>query len=215
MSQPLLKNGRRLVGEQLVTCDILIEDGKVAAIGTDLHAGEGARVIDLENNLVTPGLVDIHVHLREPGYTNKETIATGSRAAAHGGFTTIAAMANLKPTCDTPERFHAQEARNAKDGAIKIIQYSPVTTDRAGKEPVDVAAQYVAGARLFSDDGAGIQDASVVYRAMQQLVKYDLPLCDHAQDNQLANGGVINDGPVPRNLARRGFPRSFRRHNFH
>lgn len=207
MSQTLLKNGRRLVGEQLVESDVLIEDGKIAAIGTDLHAGDGVRVVDLENNLITPGLVDIHVHLREPGYTNKETIATGSRAAAHGGFTTIAAMANLKPTCDTPERFHAQEARNAKDGAIKIIQYSPVTKDRAGKEPVDVAAQYVAGARLFSDDGAGIQDASVVYRAMQQLAKYGLPLCDHAEDNQLANGGVINDGPVAKKMGLPGMPK--------
>ena len=89
MSQTLLKNGRRLVGEQLVESDVLIEDGKIAAIGTDLHAGDGVRVVDLENNLITPGLVDIHVHLREPGYTNKETIATGSRAAAHGGFTKI------------------------------------------------------------------------------------------------------------------------------
>lgn len=207
MSQTLLKNGRRLVGEQLVTSDVLIEDGKIIAIGTDLNASTDAQVIDLNNNLITPGLVDIHVHLREPGYTNKETIATGSRAAAHGGFTTIAAMANLKPICDTPERFRAQEARNAKDGVIKIIQYSPVTKNRAGKEPVDVTAQYAAGARLFSDDGAGIQDAGVVYRAMQQLAKYDLPLCDHAQDNQLANGGVINDGPVAKKMGLPGMPK--------
>ena len=200
MTQTLLKHGRHLVGSELVPCDVLIEDGKIKAIGADLNAAEDATVIDLNNNLITPGLIDIHVHLREPGYTNKETIATGSRAAAHGGFTTIAAMANLKPTCDTPERFKKQVERNKKDGAIKIIQYSPVTKDRAGKEPVDVAAQYAAGARLFSDDGAGIQDAGVVYRAMQQLAAHDLVMCDHAQDNQLANGGVINDGPVAQKL---------------
>lgn len=207
MSQTLLKNGRRVVDGQLVASDVLIEDGKIAAIGADLSASDDATVYDLAGNLITPGLIDVHVHLREPGYTNKETIATGSRAAAHGGFTTIAAMANLKPTCDTPERFHAQEARNAKDGAIKIIQYSPVTKNRAGQEPVDVAAQYAAGARLFSDDGAGIQDASVVYRAMQQLAKYDLPMCDHAQDKQLANGGVINDGPVAQKMGLPGMPK--------
>lgn len=207
MSQTLLKHGRHLVGEELVPCDVLIEDGKIKAIGADLNAAEDAAVIDLNNNLITPGLIDIHVHLREPGYTNKETIATGSRAAAHGGFTTIAAMANLKPTCDTPERFKKQVERNAKDGAIKIIQYSPVTKDRAGKEPVDVAAQYAAGARLFSDDGAGIQDAGVVYRAMQQLAAHDLVMCDHAQDNQLANGGVINDGPVAQKLGLPGMPK--------
>lgn len=207
MSQTLLKHGRHLVGEELVPCDVLIEDGKIKAIGADLNAAEDATVIDLNNNLITPGLIDIHVHLREPGYTNKETIATGSRAAAHGGFTTIAAMANLKPTCDTPERFKKQVERNEKDGAIKIIQYSPVTKDRAGKEPVDVAAQYAAGARLFSDDGAGIQDAGVVYRAMQQLAAHDLVMCDHAQDNQLANGGVINDGPVAQKLGLPGMPK--------
>lgn len=207
MTQTLLKNGRRLVGEKLTACDILIEDGKIKAIGANLTANENTTVVDLNNNLVTPGLIDIHVHLREPGYTNKETIATGSKAAAHGGFTTIAAMANLKPTCDTPERFKAQVARNQKEGAIKIIQYSPVTKGRAGKEPVDVAAQYAAGARMFSDDGAGIQDAGVVYRAMQQLAKYNLPLCDHAQDNQLANGGVINAGPVAKKMGLPGMPK--------
>ncbi|WP_267202445.1 dihydroorotase [Limosilactobacillus kribbianus] len=207
MSQTLLKHGRHLVGEELVPCDVLIEDDKIKAIGAALNAAEDATVIDLNNNLITPGLIDIHVHLREPGYTNKETIATGSRAAAHGGFTTIAAMANLKPTCDTPERFKKQVERNKKDGAIKIIQYSPVTKDRAGKEPVDVAAQYAAGARLFSDDGAGIQDAGVVYRAMQQLAAHDLVMCDHAQDNQLANGGVINDGPVAQKLGLPGMPK--------
>jgi dihydroorotase len=207
MTQTLLKHGRHLVGSELVPCDVLIEDGKIKAIGADLNAAEDATVIDLNNNLITPGLIDIHVHLREPGYTNKETIATGSRAAAHGGFTTIAAMANLKPTCDTPERFKKQVERNEKDGAIKIIQYSPVTKDRAGKEPVDVAAQYAAGARLFSDDGAGIQDAGVVYRAMQQLAAHDLVMCDHAQDNQLANGGVINDGPVAQKLGLPGMPK--------
>lgn len=207
MSQTLLKNGRRVVTGQLAASDVLIEDGKIAAVGTKLSANDDATVYDLDNNLITPGLVDIHVHLREPGYTNKETIATGSRAAAHGGFTTIAAMANLKPTCDTPERFHAQEVRNVKDGAVKIIQYSPVTKGRAGQEPVDVAAQYAAGARLFSDDGAGIQDASVVYQAMQQLAKYDLPICDHAQDNQLANGGVINDGSVAKKMGLPGMPK--------
>ncbi|MCH3921806.1 dihydroorotase [Limosilactobacillus sp.] len=207
MTQTLLKHGRHLVGSELVPCDVLIEDGKIKAIGADLNAAEDATVIDLNNNLITPGLIDIHVHLREPGYTNKETIVTGSRAAAHGGFTTIAAMANLKPTCDTPERFKKQVERNEKDGAIKIIQYSPVTKDRAGKEPVDVAAQYAAGARLFSDDGAGIQDAGVVYRAMQQLAAHDLVMCDHAQDNQLANGGVINDGPVAQKLGLPGMPK--------
>lgn len=203
----LLKNGRRWDGDRLTKCNVLIRDGKIAQVGPQIAPVAGARVIDAADCLLAPGLVDVHVHLREPGYTNKETIATGSRAAAHGGFTTIAAMANLKPTCDTPARFKAQQERNRQDGAVKIIQYSPVTKGRMGKEPVDVAAQYQAGARLFSDDGAGIQDAGVVYRAMQQLAKYGVPMCDHAQDNQLAAGGVINAGPVARRKGLPGMPK--------
>lgn len=202
----LLTNGRRVQDGELVSSDVLIDDQKIAAIGQHLTAPSDAERVDLHGNLITPGLVDVHVHLREPGYTNKETIATGSKAAAHGGFTTIGAMANLKPTCDTPERFKEQVQRNQSDGWVKILQYSPVTRGRAGKEAVDVAAQYQAGARLFSDDGAGIQDAGVVYDAMQQLAKVGAPLCDHAQDNQLTMGGVINDGPVAKKFALPGMP---------
>lgn len=207
MNKTLLINGRRLVAGRLQPCDILIENGQISAVDQQLAPIHGAKVIDLKHNFVAPGLVDVHVHLREPGYTNKETIATGSKAAAHGGFTTIAAMANLNPTCDTPTRFKDQVSRNRKDGIVKIIQYSPVTKGRAGKEPVDIAAQFQAGARLFSDDGAGIQDAGVVYRAMQELAKYGVPMCDHAQDNQLANGGVINAGPVAKKLGLPGMPK--------
>ena len=182
----LLTNGQRIYNDELVKSEVLIVDGKIKAIGEHIQVPSDAEKVDLDNGLITPGLIDIHVHLREPGYTNKETIATGSKAAAHGGFTTIAAMANLNPTCDTPEKFKEQVDRNEKAGLVKILQYSPVTVGRAGKQAVNVAEQYAAGARLFSDDGAGIQDAGVVYQAMQQLAKVNAPLCDHAQDNQLA-----------------------------
>lgn len=101
----LLTNGQRIYNDELVKSEVLIVDGKIKAIGEHIQAPSDAEKIDLDNGLITPGLIDVHVHLREPGYTNKETIATGSKAAAHGGFTTIAAMANLNPTCDTPEKF--------------------------------------------------------------------------------------------------------------
>nr|WP_220483222.1 dihydroorotase [Limosilactobacillus albertensis] len=200
-------NGRRVYNDRLVKSEVLIVNGKIIEIGEHVHEPGDAEKIDLNNNLITPGLIDVHVHLREPGYTNKETIATGSKAAAHGGFTTIAAMANLNPTCDTPEKFKEQVNRNEKAGLVKILQYSPVTVNRAGKQPVNVADQYQAGARLFSDDGAGIQDAGVVYQAMQQLAKVNAPLCDHAQDNQLAQNGVINDGAaIAKKLSLPGMP---------
>lgn len=202
----LLVNGRRVQNDRLTRCELLIADGKIAKIGEQITGGEGVHRVDLHGNLVTPGLVDVHVHLREPGFTNKETIATGSAAAAHGGFTTIAAMANLNPTCDTPARFADQVERNKRAGQVKIIQYSPVTVGRKGKQVVDVEQQYQAGARLFSDDGAGIQDAGVVYDAMKQLAKRNLPLCDHAQDDQLSMGGVINAGPVAAKFSLPGMP---------
>nr|WP_220477765.1 dihydroorotase [Limosilactobacillus albertensis] len=200
-------NGRRVYNDRLVKSEVLIVNGKIKEIGEHVHEPGDAERIDLNNNLITPGLIDVHVHLREPGYINKETIATGSKAAAHGGFTTIAAMANLNPTCDTPEKFKEQVNRNEKAGLVKILQYSPVTVDRAGKQPVNIVDQYQAGARLFSDDGAGIQDAGVVYQAMQQLAKVNAPLCDHAQDNQLAQNGVINDGAaIAQKLSLPGMP---------
>lgn len=202
----LLTNGYRAAGAGQEKCEVLIVDGKIAQVGEKVTAPSDTKRVDLHGGLITPGLVDVHVHLREPGFTNKETIATGSAAAAHGGFTTIAAMANLKPTCDTPERFHDQVRRNEQDGKVKIIQYSPVTIGRQGKQAVNVEEQYQAGARLFSDDGAGIQDAAVVYDAMQQLAKRGLPLCDHAQDDQLSMGGVINDGPVAKKFGLPGMP---------
>ncbi|MBB1078832.1 dihydroorotase [Limosilactobacillus sp. STM2_1] len=203
----LLINGRRVYNDRLVKGEVLIVNGKIKEIGEHVHEPGDAEKIDLNNNLITPGLIDIHVHLREPGYTNKETIATGSKAAAHGGFTTIAAMANLNPTCDTPKKFREQVRRNEKAGLVKILQYSPVTVNRAGKQSVNIADQYKAGARLFSDDGAGIQDAGVVYQAMQQLAEVNAPLCDHAQDNQLAQNGVINDGAaIAKKLSLPGMP---------
>lgn len=203
----LLTNGQRIYNDELVRSEVLIVDGKIKAIGEHIQAPSDAEIIDLDNGLITAGLIDVHVHLREPGYTNKETIATGSKAAAHGGFTTIAAMANLNPTCDTPEKFKEQVDRNEKAGLVKILQYSPVTVGRAGKQAVDVAEQYAAGACLFSDDGAGIQDAGVVYQAMQQLARVNALLCDHAQDNQLAQNGVINDGAtIAKKLALPGMP---------
>lgn len=200
----LLKNGRVIARHELISQDLFIENGRIKDCQTRL-VKNADTVIDLHGALMTPGLVDMHVHLREPGFTNKETIVTGAKAAAHGGFTMIGAMANLDPTCDTPARFQKQVARN-RQGCVKIKQYAPVTEHRAGDTPVDFNALHDVGAEVFSDDGSGIQDASVVYHAMQQLAKLGLPLCDHAQDAQLSFGGVLNCGDASKRLALPGLP---------
>ncbi|CUS27020.1 dihydroorotase [Paucilactobacillus oligofermentans DSM 15707 = LMG 22743] len=200
----LLKNGRKLNHHQMEPIEILIDGGKIIEMATSITQSASEQ-IDLHGAFVSPGLIDMHVHLREPGYTNKETIITGSQAAAHGGYTTIAAMANLNPTCDTAEKFHQQVARN-QQGAIKIEQYAPVTQGRAGQAVVDFDELNAAGARFFSDDGSGIQDAAVVYEGMQQMAKLGVPMCDHAQDMQLSFEGVINDGDAAKRLGLPGLP---------
>ncbi|WP_295747480.1 dihydroorotase [uncultured Limosilactobacillus sp.] len=197
----LIKSGLVDVMGQLVHTDVLITDGQIAAMGHHLVDEQLAdEVIDASNLLVTPGLVDVHVHYREPGQTYKETIHTGSLAAAHGGFTTVGAMANVDPTPDTAAKMKAMEDRNAKEGVIHIKQYSPVTVDRAGKQVVDFTAQRQAGAFAFSDDGNGIQTAGVMYRALQQAAETDSIVAAHVEDNSLTFGGVINAGKKAKQL---------------
>ncbi len=118
----LLKNGTVYQAGKLLKNDLLVENGVITALGTELKA-DSAQVIDVTDKLVAPGLVDVHVHYREPGFTHKETIKTGSLAAAHGGYTTVCAMPNLDPVPDTPAKVTAQVALNEADGVVKIKQY--------------------------------------------------------------------------------------------
>lgn len=175
---------------------MLIENGRVESLN---QATTADNIIDLQHALITPGLIDVHVHLREPGFTNKETIKTGSSAAAHGGFTTIGAMANLNPVPDNAQQF-SQQIKLNQSGAVKIKQYAPVTKQRQGQACVNFGELKNAGAFAFSDDGSGIDNARVMFETMQQLAHLHMPLCDHAQDMNLTNAGVINAGPTAQKL---------------
>lgn len=187
----LLKNGRSYLDGQLQNVNIWVENGRIKQLNGASPAVE--QVIDVDQALISPGLIDVHVHLREPGFTNKETIKTGSIAAAHGGFTTIGAMANLNPTPDNSQRFKQQVKLN-QNAAVKIKQYAPVTKQRQGQAVVAFNELRNAGAFAFSDDGAGIDNAAVMYTAMQQVANLNMILCDHAQDMNLTHNGVINAG---------------------
>lgn len=208
----LIHGGTVFTGGRLIPTDVLVRDGRVLALGTRLLSpsgtigGEPVETLDATGLLVSPGLVDPHVHYRDPGQTYKETIRTGSLAAARGGFTTVGAMANIDPTPDTPGLMERQCRRNAEEGVVRILQYSPITKGRKGAEPVDFAAQRSAGAFAFSDDGSPVQDAGVLYRALRQARKTHSVVAEHIEDEQLLFGGVMAEGERARALGLPGKP---------
>ena len=159
----LIKGGTVYQAGNLVKEDILIEDDKIKALGVDLAQVVTAdQTIDATDLVVAPGLVDVHVHYREPGFTYKETIKTGSMAAAHGGYTTVCAMPNLNPVPDTPEKVAQMVALNQKDGVVHILQYAAITTGLTSEELGDYGALKKAGAFALSNDGKGVQSAGVM-----------------------------------------------------
>lgn len=203
----LIKNGQVFLAGKLTQQDILIKDDRIQAIGSHLeHLRSTDRVIDAKGKLVSPGLIDVHVHYREPGQTYKETVATGSQAAAHGGFTTVGAMPNVTPVPNTPELFQAMTAINHKDGVVHIKQYAPITVDRTTDELVDFKALKAAGAFGFSNDGNGVQTAGVMFQAMQAAAQVGLPIVAHVEDDSLKNNGVMNAGPQAEALGVPGIP---------
>lgn len=204
----LLTNGYIALPTEIIQADLLIEDGHVAAIRSDLkeQTSEIDRVVDLAGNLVAPGLIDIHVHFRQPGFTAKETVKTGSLAAAHGGFTTVAAMPNLEPVPDNAEQFKKMLVLNQTDGLVHIKQYATITLDRVEGELVDFQELKDAGAFGFSNDGSGIQTAAEMFAAMQAAQKVDLPICAHVEDAALKGDGVMNAGTIADKLGLPGIP---------
>lgn len=191
----LLKNGLVYQDGELVREDVLINGDKIQALGTNLEKiAPDAEIFDLDGKLVAPGLVDIHEHYREPGFTYKETIETGSKAAARGGFTTVCTMPNLNPVPDDVETFKKQVELNEANSCIHLYQYAAITKDETSDEVVDMEALKEAGAFAFSNDGHGVQSAGVMYEAMEKAAKAGLAICEHVQDDSLYHHGVMNAG---------------------
>lgn len=195
----LIKNAKLFYDNNILNRDLLIKDGKFAQVQEKIEAPQ-ATVIDAKNNLVTPGLVDVHVHFREPGQTHKETISTGSRASAHGGFTTVMAMPNVTPVPDTIEKFQAQLTLNQKESLIHTLQYAPVTKDEVSSQLVDIDKLHQAGAFAFSNDGHGIGNAKSMFDAMEEIASFKGVLAAHVEDQDLFDHGVINQGPTAKKL---------------
>ena len=189
----ILKGGTVVSYGQQQKADVAICEGKIASIDSDIAPQEGDRVVDCAGKVVMSGFVDLHVHLREPGFSAKETIATGTAAAAHGGFTTVCSMPNLSPAPDSLENLAEQEALIERDAKIKVLPYATITRNRYGRELVDFEAlvNRVAG---FSDDGSGVQDGEVMRQAMAAAVKNRAIIAAHCEVNDLLRGGYIHDG---------------------
>jgi dihydroorotase len=189
------------------TVDILVEDGKIAAIGKDLPAG-GVTVIDAAGKLVLPGLVDMHVHLREPGFEYKETIESGTRAAVAGGIAHVACMPNTKPVIDCEAVVAYVLAQAKKAGYAKVHPVAAVTKDMKGKELTEFGALLSAGAAAFSDDGNPVRNDHLMRNALLYAKNFDALILSHCEQLELVDGGVINDGPTAVRLGLRGNTRA-------
>lgn len=197
----LIKNGQiNTRKNETAPAEIWIENGKIKAIGEGFSEAEFDEVFDAKGQLITPGLVDVHVHLREPGFTYKETIAAGTKAAARGGFTTVCAMPNLNPVPDTPEKLEQVYDLIKRDAVVKVLQYAPITENLRSEVLVDQEAMIKGGAFAFTNDGVGVQTAGTMYQAMKEAAKNNKALVAHTEDESLLFGGVMHAGDKAKEL---------------
>jgi dihydroorotase len=208
----LLKNGRILDPSQDLDIigSVLIEDDQIVEFGDIADDEEVDEVYDCTGMWITPGLVDPHVHLREPGDEHKETIVTGTQAAAAGGYTTICCMPNTRPPLDTPSLidFILDRAASPEAGGVFVAPVGALTRGMQGQELADLAAMKRAGIVAASDEGFPIQSALIMQQAMDFCVQLDLPIMAHCEEASLSNGGSMNEGAMSAVLGLKGIPRS-------
>ena len=200
MTRTIIKGGY-VVGRGVE--DIAIVDGRIAERGENIAAEVGDKVIDAAGLMVAPAFVDVHVHLREPGFGYKERIATGTMAAARGGYTTVCPMPNLNPVPDCVENLKVQQDIIDSDAKIEVLPYAAITVGRKGEELVDVASLHDKVC-AFSDDGSGVQVDGMMERAMTEAVKYDALIAAHCEVEELLRGGYIHDGEYARQHGHKG-----------
>lgn len=207
--RPVLVKGGRVIdpSRQLdQAADVLIQDGRIAAVESNLPAPEGAETIDASGMVVAPGLVDVHVHLREPGKEAAETVATGARAAAAGGFTSVCAMPNTDPITDNQAAigFIVKQA-SAANGA-RVFPYGAISIGQRGEQLAEFAKLIEAGAIAFSDDGHPVLSSHLMRTALEYAQAFGIPVADHCEEPSLAKGGAMHDGVVSTRLGLKGIP---------
>ena len=208
MSRLLVRNGRVIdPGQGLDQCvDVLIDDGRIAGVGKDLEYLEGIPEFDAEGLVVAPGFIDLHTHLREPGFEHKETIETGCLAAAAGGFTAVCCMANTNPVNDEPAvtRYIMEKANRA--GAVRVYPIGALSKGCQGDELAEIGEMVQAGAVAISDSPNPVANSLLMRRALEYCRSFDIPIIVHPQDDVLSDRGAMNEGRVSTRIGLRGMP---------
>jgi dihydroorotase len=188
--------------------NIHIKDGVIESVGPQARGGTGTRTVELKGAVVAPGFIDMHVHLREPGFEYKETIATGTASAAAGGFTAVCCMPNTSPAVDDASvvRFIRERAAAANGGIVDVHPIAAVTRERKGEHLANLAELAEAGAVAFTDDGDPVHDAEIMRRALEYAAMFGRPVIQHAQEKSLTRNGVMNEGLVSTRLGLPGWP---------
>ncbi|CAG9607481.1 dihydroorotase [Pseudoneobacillus rhizosphaerae] len=201
----IIKKGNLYTYNGIESFDILIRDGKIASIEKEIVA-VNEEIIDATGLLLTPGFIDLHVHLREPGGEKKETIETGTKAAAKGGFTTIAAMPNTRPVPDNPEMLDWLRKRIEETASVRVLPYASITKRELGQELTNFKELKQAGAFAFTDDGVGVQTASMMLEAMINAAELNMTIVAHCEENSLINKGCVHEGSFSKTNSLRGIP---------
>ncbi len=202
----LIQNAKMLEAGTLKQVDVLIQEGKIKSIATQIEPQSEMQIIDAKGHFLSPGFIDVHVHLREPGGEHKETIETGTKAAARGGFTTVCPMPNTKPVPDSVENMRHLQQLIDENAQVRVLPYAAITERQAGKKHVDFEALASEGAFAFTDDGVGVQEAAKMYEAMQQAKAVNKAVVAHCEDNSLIYGGAMHEGKRSEELGIPGIP---------
>ena len=206
----LIKSGRLIDPSQGIDGihDLLVEDGVVSGMAPHIEPPERTEVIDAAGMVVSPGFIDVHCHLREPGFEDKETIATGTLAAARGGFTTVCAMPNTNPTMDTAATLEYVLRKARDEATVRVLPIGCVTKQSKGKQLAEMGELAEAGAIGFSDDGNPVADSNIMRQALSYSSAMDMPIINHCEEPELFHGGSMNEGWISNRLGIKGIPNS-------